>query len=118
MRRVRTIVSASDSCSAWPRCRSPVTFGGGCAIAKLRREGSGSALYRPSSSHVRCQRSSTPAGSYRESISRAILASHGRDPAPRVIEDGVERQPHLCERGVQLRVVEDVGGERVIPPRV
>ena len=37
MRRVRTIVSASESCSAWPRCRSPVTFGGGCAIAKLSR---------------------------------------------------------------------------------
>ena len=33
------------------------------AMAKLSRLGSGSALYSPSSSHVRCQRASTSAGS-------------------------------------------------------
>src|SRR3954468_13766329 len=73
MRRVRTSVSASESCSAWPRCRSPVTFGGGCAIVKLSRGSSALALYSPSDSQVCCQRSSTPLGLYSGSMPPIVL---------------------------------------------
>ena len=36
---------------AWPRCRLPVTFGGGMTITKFSLDGSCSALKKPESSH-------------------------------------------------------------------
>src|SRR6185503_21074705 len=64
MRFMRIIVSPIASWRAWPVCSRPVTFGGGWQSTYGVRVGSGSASYSPSSSHVRCQRSSTPRGSY------------------------------------------------------
>src|SRR5947199_1768405 len=75
MRCQRTSASASESWRAWPMCSAPVTFGGGCATTNAGRLACGSALYGPSSSQVRCQRSSTPSGRYSGSISRARLAA-------------------------------------------
>ena len=47
-----------------------MTFGGGIAMTNDGRASSGSAAYKPSVSHVFCQRASTAAGSYRGSIAR------------------------------------------------
>ena len=84
-------MSASASWSAWPRCRSPVTFGGGCAIAKLRRLGSGSAVVQALVLPGACQRSSTPSGLYSGSMRRFYGAlSSASVSGSEIVDHGIQ----------------------------
>ena len=60
MRFQRMRMSWMVAVSAWPRCREPVTLGGGRTMEKAGRDRSFSSAWKyPRSSHVRYQRGST-----------------------------------------------------------
>ena len=82
MRCHRASESSTAAVSAWPRCRLPVTFGGGMTMTKrpsgpAASAAAGSHLKKPAASHHAPHAASTAAGWYAGSIS--VVVSAGRD---------------------------------------